>query len=525
MFRPPINRRLPAWIVLLASVGTFSFLGTSVVFAQKAGVPAKSASSLAAAKANLKHGDLESSEKALWSVLSAEPDNPEALTLLGIIRGRQRRYAEAESLFRRALQLNPKSIEASRNLASALLAQDKPDDAIQQYKQAIQLSPLDSDLRMETARLQLGRGDFAGALTTLDGMKPEKFPGAAIPLKAASLLGVGRNSDAEGLISRVKGSSGIALSLAEVFVTANDSAGALKALGLIAPVPKSSAAQFYYLKGRAQRQQGQMALAMASFRQSLAANPKSVEALLAMAEMSAAENKHSESLATLQQAREIEPDSVEVLRHFVVEAMKAGQNDRGIEAAQELQRKSSALDDGYLAATVMLQQKQFVPATHILEDYVAQRPKDAKALLGLGMAYLNLLRYAEAHEALERSIGLDPSLAESHFQMGLLASQQGNRQDAIEQWKKAVELQPRHAPALFFLGTMALESGDLTEAESAFRRSLEADPNNMKTEYDLGLVLNKLGKADEAKQHLERYRSMQEAEHSTNGNPPASAHP
>src|SRR6266853_1735995 len=210
-------------------------------------------STLATAKAQLDHGDLESGEKTLWSILSSEPTNQEALTMLGVIRGRERRYAEAEALFRRVLQLNPKSIVASRNLAAALLAQDKPDDAIRQYNQAIQLSPQDSDLKIEVAKLNLGQGNFAEALSTLETIKPDHFPPSAVPLKAASLLGVGRRSDAEGLIPRVKGFPGVALDLAQVFVTANDSDAALKTLSLVNPAP----AQVYYLKGRALRQKGQ----------------------------------------------------------------------------------------------------------------------------------------------------------------------------------------------------------------------------------------------------------------------------
>jgi len=482
--------------------------------------PARSASPLSTAKAQLDHGDLESGEKTLWSILSSEPTNQEALTMLGVIRGRERRYAEAEALFRRVLQLNPKSIVASRNLAGALLAQDKPDDAIQQYNQTIQLSPQDSDLKIEVAKLNLARGNFAGALSTLDTIKPTQFPPAAVPLKAASLLGVGRKSDAQALIPRVQGSSGAALDLAQVFISADDSDAALKTLALVNPAPKGVAARVYYLKGRAQRQKGETVAAMTSFRQALAADPKSVETLVAMGETFAAQNKHADSLMMLEKARALSPDSSEVLRHLIVEAMEAGQNDRGLEAAQDLQRKSSELDDRYLVASVMIQQKQYLPATHILEDYVTQRPQDAKAYLGLGMTYLSLLRYADARQALERSLQLNPNLAEGHYQLGLLAGQQGSRQEAIQHWQRAVDLQPHHAQALFFLGTAYLESGSLAEAESAFQRSLAADPSNMKTEYDLALVLNKLGKSEEAKQHFERYRNMQEAEHTTAGNPP-----
>jgi tetratricopeptide (TPR) repeat protein len=347
-----------------------------------------------------------------------------------------------------------------------------------------------------------------------------------VPVKAAGLLGVGRRSDAEALIPLVHGSPAAALDLAHVFVEAKEPDAALKTLSLINPVPKPLGAQALYVKGRALAQKGNAAAALASFHQALAADPKSVETLLALAEMFAAENKHADSLTMLQKARELNPDSRDVLRHFIVEAMQAGQNDRALLAAQDLQRKSSELDDRFLIASVMIQQKQFLPASHILEDYVAQRPEDAKAYLGLGMAYLNLLRYPDSRHALERSLQLNPNLAEAEFQLGLLEGQEGNRQDAMKHWQKAVELQPRHAQALFSLGTVYLESGELPEAETAFSRSLAADPGNMKAEYNLALVLNKLGKSEQAKQHFDHYRKMQQEEHTTSGNSPrASDHP
>jgi tetratricopeptide (TPR) repeat protein len=520
---PNLTERRP---LLLLALAVFSLCAPPISPAQKTVPQSKSASSLSTAKAQLNHGDIDSAESTLWTILASEPANEQALTMLGIIRGRQQRYAEAEALFRRVLQINPKSIVASRNLAGALLAQDKPEDAVRQYNHAIQLSPQDSDLKIEVAKLNLAQGNFAGALSTLETIKPDQFPPSAVPLKAASLLGVGRRSDAEGLIPRVQRSPGAALDLAQVFVGANDSDAALKTLSLVIPIPKGAAAQVYYLRGRSLRQKGQGVAAMASFRQALAADPKSVETLVAMAEIFAGEKKHADSLAMLEKARAVSPDSREVLRHLIVEAMHAGQNEKGVQAAQDLQRKSSELDDRYLVASVMLEQRQFLPATHILEDYVTQRPQDAKAYLGLGMAYLNLLRYADARQALEHSVQINPNLAEAEYQLGLLAGQQGNRQDARRHWQRAVDLQPDHAQALFGLGTVYLESGNLAEAESAFRRSLATDPDNMKTEYNLALVLNKLGKSEEAKQHFERYRKMQEAEHTTSGNPPqASDHP
>jgi tetratricopeptide (TPR) repeat protein len=492
---------------------------------QKPGPAARSVTSLDTAKANVDRGNLDAAEQTLWGILGAQPDNEKALTLLGVVRSREQRFAEAESLFRRVLQLNPKSLPAIRNLAGTLVAQDKPDEAIQQYELAIKSHPENIEIKMEAAKLNLARGNFAAALANLDAIGV-RLPPPAVPLKAASLLGVGRKADAEGLIARAKGSPAMALDLAHVFVEANDPDGALKALELVNPVPKNLAGQVHYLKGRALRQKGNTAAAAASYREALAADPKSVETMVAAAETLASENKHLESMTVLQKARDINPDSKDVLRHFIVEAMHAGENNRAMQAAQDLQGKSTSLEDRYLIASVMIQQKQFLAASHILEEYIGQRPQDARAYLGLGIAYLNLLRYREAREALERSLQIQPDLAESEFQLGMLSSQEGNREDAVQRWKKTVELQPRHAQALFSLGGVYLESGELAEAESAFSRSLAADPYNMKTEYNLALVQKKLGKSDEAKRHLDRYQKMQEEEHAANGNPSrATDHP
>ena len=106
-------------LVLLAGLLSVPNLASGY---QKTAGAAKSSAPLAQAAAELKQNDLESAEKALWVVLSSDPANQEALTMLGIIRGRQQRYAEAESLFRRVAQLNPKSLTAVHNLAGVMLA-------------------------------------------------------------------------------------------------------------------------------------------------------------------------------------------------------------------------------------------------------------------------------------------------------------------------------------------------------------------------------------------------------------------
>src|ERR1700690_1557165 len=162
--------------------------------AKKPVAPAKSP--LAVAQNRLDDGDLQSAENPIWPLLNANPNHKEALTLLGVIRGRQTRYAEAESLFRRVLKLDPGSAVAYRNLGSALVAQDKLEDAIQQYKDGIKAFPANVDLKVDLARLYAGNGQFADVLTSLGTIPPARLPAEALPLKAGSLLALGRPAEA-----------------------------------------------------------------------------------------------------------------------------------------------------------------------------------------------------------------------------------------------------------------------------------------------------------------------------------------
>jgi tetratricopeptide (TPR) repeat protein len=477
----------------------------------------QSKSPLSEAKAQLSKDDLAGAEKTLWPVLSSDPNNEEALTLLGIVRGRQERFPEAEALFRRALQINPKSLVAVRNLANALLAQDKADEAIEQYKQAEKLAPQDAELKTDLARLYIARGNFADALSELNQVPSARLPAEAIAMKAASLIGVGKKSEAEVLANQTKGNIGIAMDLAEVYVTANLPDAALRALKQPAPAAKKFPARYYQLLGQALRQKGDMTAALAAFRQAAMEDPKSADPLMGIAEIYANQQRPVESLAALEKARALSPDSPLVLRAVIIEAMQVGHNAEALAAAEQLPQHSKEPQDIYLAASVMVQEKRYTPASHLLEDYTEQRADDPKGFLALGMAYLGLLHYPEARKALEHSIELDPRQAEAAYQLGQVAAQQGDRSEAIQHLERAVQLQPNHAKALFTLGTFYLESGDLDKAEATLTRSAAADPTNPKTEYDLGLVLNKMGKTQEAKEHMEKYHRLEQAEQGAPG--------
>jgi superkiller protein 3 len=481
-----------------------------------------SPSPVTAARAEISRGQLDVAEKTLWTELSSDPNEPEALTLLGIVRGRQKRYSEAEALFRRVLQLTPNSLVAHRNLAEALIAQNKPDAALEEYKEVVKLAPHDYSAKLELARLHLGRGEFADALSNLNSIPRDRLPPEALPAQAASLLGLGRREEAAALIPRAKQSPAIAAELAEVFLDANAPEYVIQLIDAALAGSQHPPARLYYLKGRALQAMGNFSAALSNLQQALTRDPKSVDTLIAIAALEASRNNHEKSLDLLKRAYVLQPDLPAVLRALVVEGMKAGQRKTALAAAQALaDRNSDDLDDLYLAAAAMLEGQDFATASSIFEKYVSQRPGDSKAFLGLGIAQLAQQHYEEATKALERSLQIDPKLADAEYQLGILAEQKGATPEALQHFDRAVQLQPQHAKALASLGKQYLQTGDIEKAYSVFVRSVSADPNDSKTQYDLALVLSKLGKTEEARQHMERSRALKTAEDS--GKNPASA--
>ncbi len=472
---------------------------------------AQKPSALTAAKSQLAHGDLQGAENSLWTVLGTDPNNEEALTTLGMIRARQQRFAEAEALFRRVVQLNSKSVPGHRNLAQALAVQGKASDAIQQYEAAEALSPQDVMLKVELARLYTGSGQFEQALSTLEAIPPARFPAEAIPVKAASLIAVGRKGDAIALLKQPAGSQATELDLAEVFLDANLPDEALRGIEFASQDAKRRPARFYYLKGRALAAKGQTEAALAAVHQALAEDPKYPEAFVTLAEIYSVQNLHAEAMKALEKANVLDPDSLPVLRHLIVEATKAGNRKAALDAASALSEKSPENpDDLYLAGAAMLEQN-VQGASTVLEKYVALRSDNAGAWMGLGIAYVQQEHYAQARKPLERALELDPTLAEAEYELGVVAKNEAKADEAVQHLQKALQLQPKHAGALRILGNLYLQSGELEKAQETLERAEAVDPNNVQTEYDLGLVFNKLGKTELARQHMEQFRKLKQA--------------
>ena len=110
-----------------------------------------------------------STESLFAHTAAVTKDNTMALTNLGLVASHKENYAEAERLYRAALQLEPANIFAMGNLASMFIKQKKYDAALEQYARIRHYRPDYPKLFAEMARAYTEQGNRAAAEECLRG--------------------------------------------------------------------------------------------------------------------------------------------------------------------------------------------------------------------------------------------------------------------------------------------------------------------------------------------------------------------
>jgi tetratricopeptide (TPR) repeat protein/peroxiredoxin len=135
-------------------------------------------------------------------------------------------------------------------------------------------------------------------------------------------------------------------------------------------------------------------------------------------------------------------------------------------------------------------------------------PSSAEACYGLGSAYLNLQRTAEARENFERAIKLRASypdtLANAWNNLGIIAMQEGRAEEATRCFQQALRLNPDNLIALNNLGNAHRQRKSWDAARQAFERALEVSPDDPDANYGLGMVYAQADDSAHAYEYLQR---------------------
>lgn len=158
--------------------------------------------------------------------------------------------------------------------------------------------------------------------------------------------------------------------------------------------------------------------------------------------------------------------------------------------------------------SIFFQRGYFDQAAASFQLAVRDDPSSAEAYYGLGSAYLNQRKTAEARVSFERAIKLRASypdtLANAWNNLGLLATQEGRVDEAVRCFQQALRSSPDHLIALNNLGNAYRLEKNWDEARKTLERALEVSPSDPEANYGLAMVFAQDDDTAHAYEYLQR---------------------
>jgi tetratricopeptide (TPR) repeat protein len=381
-------------------------------------------------------GQIGPAAQIYQQILAREPENADALHLLGVLRHQCGDHDQAVALINRAVVLGPSVPSFHANLAEAYRALGEFGRAAACCRTALQLRP--------------------------------DYPEAHCNLGLA-LQGQGRHGEAREHFRW-------ALQLQPDFANAHSNLGI------------------------ALRELGESDAALTHFRRAVELDPKSAPARTNLGQALLDRGNADEALPHCQEAVRLQPklaalhhnlgNAHRALGRFVearsayLEALRL--DPRLAQAHAHLgliQQREGQLDDALIR---LKRAVELEPAEPTLWEYLAELHKDREDA-------------AEAIRCWQRVVGLKPERPTAHNGLGWALQEEGRFDEAAEHFRAALRLRPDFAAAQLNLGGVHEELGELPAAEAAFRAALRMQPTYALPQSRLATLLRgKMPEADQA---------------------------
>jgi len=246
-------------------------------------------------------GKLEEAARLYRAILTAAPNDFDALHLLGVLLSSRRHSAEGIELIKRALALQPKFAGAHNNLGTALLAARQPEQALASFRRAVELKAdfAEAHSNLGNALADLGRREEAvGSHRQAIALKPDYAE--AYNNLGNVLIALGRFDEAAEACQR-------ALEIRPNYAKAHNNLATAHA--------------------RQRRDEE----AIAAFRQAIAANPNFAEAYRGLGNALLGLRRDDEAVVALERAVRLRPDDADA--HISLGSALSAQRQMGGAAA------------------------------------------------------------------------------------------------------------------------------------------------------------------------------------------------
>ncbi|GJM27094.1 MAG: hypothetical protein DHS20C16_35090 [Phycisphaerae bacterium] len=344
------------------------------------------------------------------------------LVMLGVVgaevvgvRGYLPKWDDTLTLSEHILSQAPGTPQIHVNLGDAYEDAGRREDAITQYRAAIQNWPTYALAHNNLGSVLAMEGDMENAikhLRTALKFKPDDAP--AHSNIAIALLDSGHGDEA---LKHCK-----------------------RALELKPGYPK-----FLFVMGNILRARGDLEGAIASYREATKAKNDYVEAWRRLANVLLMSGRSAEAVVAYQRWIELDPAN-SVAHHNLAMALRAQGDHR--------------------AAVVQLR------------EAIKLDPQYADAFNNLGVSLAALGQVEPAIDHFKTAVGIDPKYGEAYHNLGLVLQRIGRFGEAARNYRMAMELESGDSQAHFTLGVVLALDHRANEAVAEFKKALDLDPEN-----------------------------------------------
>jgi tetratricopeptide (TPR) repeat protein len=197
---------------------------------------------------------------------------------------------------------------------------------------------------------------------------------------------------------------------------------------------------------------------------------------------------HKESMKTIDQALQIDPQNAEAFFMFGMNFKEMGDTARAINSFQTAVENDPDLVDAWINLGQLHAALGNAIAGRYFETATRIDPKNIEALHARGY-YQQSIGDLKGSLATFRKINrVDPKYAEGYFNAGLLLMDMDSIPSAYEKFDAAIQASPVHIQAYFYRGVAAEILGKKQQAKADYEQALKLAPDYAKAKEGLERV-------------------------------------
>ena len=480
------------------------------------------------ASLHIQDGKREEAERILKDGLEKHPASVEAHAALAAYYQTAGDLEKVEEVYQAGVQAAPENSLSHFLLGQFYASQNRGEDALAQYRQALNVDPQSQMIKKHLAFSLLTQRQIAGADSLVAGiLNTHSGDLDGLYLKGRILLTQGQNPEA------IKYLSGVAHRNPDY---------------RFGVYPQDLG---YYL-GLAYYENGQVLEAREEIRMFQARYPASTHLKLLLANLSLRLGDDHSAIQAAQSALLDDPGNLQASLLLGQSSLRTGNRNqvqaslsRVIEGArQALQEDPNNLQASLLLVQTLAQVENMEEAEQVLASTVAAHAENAEVFVAQGQFYQGAGHYKRAAGAYLAAIGIDAANSRAHLALGQNYAIQAMMDSAEAHYLRALEIDPEFLQAkkhlahlslqqqqtaradslsseilaqrsgdidgLYLRGRIRLIQGAVGEAMTAFRQVTRQDPNYRfgsfphDLGYYLGLAYYENGQVKEAREELEQ---------------------